>query len=235
MQRCSVLCVCLLSLAVPARAQNHPGEAKVPGQEVELNSGASLPTADDSVQPVSAGLDVLPPGPINRPVPEKPQPIAREGDWIDHKSAWPRIPNDLVVVARKDDGKWAWHVERLNSCVDCGVPMDFKEAMFDKKASAMWGARAALMATDIELMYHLPCFEAGTCRNLNPVLGHNRVQSYAVGEGLVAASWILTAQLRKGSVKYRVGSYRHWWIFPLIGDATSAAGMILDLAYWHSR
>jgi hypothetical protein len=233
MQKRVIIPVAIFWLVGSVHAQENFVTPEAQKSDSGLNSEVLLPYVPEDTGPASDNLDVLPLTASIATLPGKPQPMAREGDWIDHTKPWPQIPENLVVVARKDDGKWAWHVERLDSCVDCGAPLTFKQAMFDKHGSSMWGARVALMATDIELMYHMPCFESGTCRNLNPLLGHTRVQSYAVGEGLVVAAWILTAELRKGNVKYRIGSYKRWWIFPLIGDATSATGIILDLANWH--
>jgi len=169
-----------------------------------------------------------------QPLPDKPQPVAREGEWIPAGADWPQFSDDLVVVARKNDGRMTWHVEKVNSCVWCGAPMTWKQAMFDRKSSSMWALRSALFVTDVEITHHMPCFKAGTCRD-NPILGQSRLQAYSVGAGLTAISWISEAYARKGDRKYRVGGYRHWWIVPTAGYAFSAIGIISNLANWHSR
>jgi hypothetical protein len=169
-----------------------------------------------------------------QPLPDKPQPFARVGQWIPAGEDWPQFSDDLVVVARKNDGRMTWHVEKVNSCVWCGAPMTWKQAMFDRKSSSMWALRSALFVTDVEITHRMPCFKAGTCRD-NPILGQSRLQAYSVGAGLTAVAWISEAYARKGDRKWRVGGYRHWWIVPTAGYAFSAIGIITNLATWHSR
>jgi hypothetical protein len=169
-----------------------------------------------------------------QPLSDKPQPFAREGQWIHAGEDWPQFSDDLVVVARKNDGRMTWHVEKVNSCVWCGAPMTWKQAMFDRKSSSMWALRSALFVTDVEITHHMPCFKAGTCRD-NPILGQSRLQAYSVGAGLTAVAWISEAYCRKGDRKWRVGGYRNWWIVPTAGYAFSAIGIIANLATWHSR
>jgi hypothetical protein len=170
-----------------------------------------------------------------QPLPDKPKPVAREGQWITEGEVWPQFADDLVVVAKKNDGRMMWHVEKVNSCVWCGAPMTWKQAMFDKKAFSMFAARSALIVADVEITHHMPCFQAGTCRENNPLLGQTRLQAYSVGAGLTAIAWILDGNARKGNRKYRIGGYRHWWIVPTVGYAASAIGIITNIATWHSR
>ncbi len=172
---------------------------------------------------------------IAQPLPDKPQPIAHEGDWFYGGDQLRQFSDDLVIVAEKNDGRMMWHVKRVNSCVWCGAPMTWKQAMFDKKSSSMWAMRSALMVADIEITHHMPCFQSGACRESNPLIGHTRLQGYSVGAALTAIPWITDAWLRKGSRKYSIGGYKHWWIVPVIGDAASAVGIIMNLASWKNR
>jgi hypothetical protein len=169
-----------------------------------------------------------------QPMPDKPEPVAHEGQWISAGEEWPQFSDDLVMVSKKNDGRRMWHVEKINSCAWCGAPMTWKQAMFDRKSSTMWAVRSALFVADIEITHHMPCFEAGTCRD-NPILGQSRLQAYSVGAGLTAFAWIGEAYCRKGDRNWRVGGYRNWWIVPVIGYASSAIGIITNLASWHSR
>jgi len=168
-------------------------------------------------------------------LPTKPTSLVHEGDWLKggEEEEMRAVPEGLISVARKKDKHMAWHVERINSCAMCGAPMTLRHAMFDKKASALWGARAAFMIADIEVTYHLPCFENGTCRDQNPLFGHTRLQSYSVGLGLTAISWLCDGYLRKGSLKYRIGGYRNWWIIPVLGYGASVIGITSNLSKWH--
>ena len=172
---------------------------------------------------------------IAQPLPAKLQPVAYVGQWVADSDQTPQFSDDLIITERKNDGHLMWHVERVNSCVWCGTPMTWKQAMFDRKATSMWALRSALAVTDIEITHHMPCFRAGTCRESNPLMGQTRLQSYSVAAGLTAFSWISDAWLRKGSRKYRIGGFRDWWIIPVTGYATSAVGIIANLARWHSH
>jgi hypothetical protein len=208
----------------------------------EAREADDLMTADTSAPPLQEqnSPNVLIPNGmfskvIAQPLPAKLQPVAYVGQWIAEGDQTPQFSDDLIMTERKDDGHLKWHVEKVNSCVWCGTPMTWKQAMFDKKASSMWALRSALVVADIEIAHHMLCFQAGTCRESNPLIGQTRLQGYSVGVGLTAFSWISDAWLRKGSRKYRIGGYTHWWIIPTIGDAASAIGIITDLATWKSR
>jgi hypothetical protein len=167
--------------------------------------------------------------------PDKPQPLAREGQWIaDGEQTW-QIPDEFVMVAKKSDGRYMWHVEKVNSCAWCGDPMTWKQAMFDKKASSMFALRTALFVADIEITHHLPCFQAGTCKEVNPLLGQTRLQGYSVAAGLTAITWVTDGWARKGNRKYRIGGFRPWWVIPVIGDAVSSVSIITNLTKWHRR
>ena len=67
------------------------------------------------------------------------------------------------------------------------------------------------------------------------MLGQSRLQAYSVGAGLTAFAWIGEAYCRKGDRYWRVGGYRDWWIVPVVGYASSAVGIITNLANWNSR
>jgi hypothetical protein len=179
--------------------------------------------------------DAMFPNATAQPLPDKPRPILHESQWIAGGEQLPELSNDVVMVAERGDGGMMWHLEKVNSCAWCGTPLTWKQAAFDKKASSMWILRSALVVADIEITHHLPCFQAGTCKEWNPLLGQTRLQGYSVGAGLTAAAWIGDAWLRKGDRKYRIGGYRHWWIIPAVGYAASAVGIVSNLARWHSR
>ena len=208
----------------------------------EAREADDLMTADTSAPPLQEqnSPNVLIPNGmfskvIAQPLPAKLQPVAYVGQWVADSDQTPQFSEDLIITERKNDGHLMWHVERVNSCVWCGTPMTWKQAMFDRKATSMWALRSALAVTDIEITHHMPCFRAGTCRESNPLMGQTRLQSYSVAAGLTAFSWISDAWLRKGSRKYRIGGFRDWWIIPATGYATSAVGIIANLARWHSH
>jgi hypothetical protein len=142
-----------------------------------------------------------------QPLPDKPQPIAHEGQWIATGEQLPLFHDDLVITERKEDGHLMWQVERVDSCTWCGKPMTWKQAAFDRKAISLWGLRIAMEVTDIEITHHAPCFLASTCRE----------------------------DARKGSKTYHVGGYRKWFIIPVIGQASSVVGIIANLARWNHK
>jgi hypothetical protein len=166
-------------------------------------------------------------------LPDKPQPVAQLGQWISESDPMPQFSDNLIMTEEKNDGRLMWHVEALNSCAWCGTPMTWKQAMFDRKASSMWVLRSALAVADIEITHRSPCFQAGTCRESNPLIGETRLQGYTVAAGLTAFGWIGGGWLRKGNREYHIGGYRHWWIIPMVGDAASAVGIIANVSRWH--
>jgi hypothetical protein len=222
-----------LLLVTAAHAQELPVKPEVQNTEDLAPSGSIIFPAQEQFTTGMANSEELISKVNPQPSPDKPKPVAREGQWIPASEDWPQISDDLVVVARKNDGRMTWHVEKVNSCVWCGAPMTWKQAMFDKKSSSMWVVHSMLVIADIEITHHLPCFQARTCRELNPLLGQTRLQGYSVAAGLNAFSWIGDAWLRKGNREYRVGGYRHWWIVPAIGDVISGFSIMTNLASWH--
>jgi hypothetical protein len=216
--------------------------AQDPPRKLEARETDGLMTSNTIAPPVQEQTSLNTPTPnrmfsnvIAQPLPDKPQPIAYEGEWFNGGDQLRRFSDDLVMVAEKNDGRSMWHVRKVDSCAWCGAPMTWKHAMFDKKSSSMWALRSALVVADIEITHHMPCFQAGTCRESNPLLGQTRLQGYSVAAGLTAFSWIGGAWLRKGSREYRIGGYTHWWIIPAVGDAASAISIIVNLASWKSR
>lgn len=213
------------------------------GQELSLASNTQkandLPLPNATVIQLQGQFTPMPnamfPDANAGPPPDKPQPVAREGQWIMEGEQMPQFSDDLVMVVRKDDGRMMWHVEKVNSCAWCGAPLTWRQAAFDKKASSMWILRSALVVADVEITHHLPCFQAGTCKEWNPMLGQTRLQGYSVGAALTAVAWVGDAWLRKGDRKDRIGGYRRWWIIPTVGYAASAVGIVANLARWHSR
>jgi hypothetical protein len=224
-----------LLVATTVHAQDLPLTPDVQKTNVFLIPDTDAPPAQDQFTRNMPISDAMVSNVNGQPLPDKPQLVAREGQWIAGGEPLPHFSDDLVMVAKKSDGRLMWHVEKVDSCVWCGAPMTWKQAMFDKKGSSMWALRSALMVANIEITHHMPCFQARTCRESNPLLGQTRLQGYSVAAGLTAFSWIGDAWLRKGSREYRIGGYRHWWIVPTVGYAASALGIITNLATWHSR
>jgi len=222
-------------LVTAVHAQEMPVKQETQkAKELLVSDGANSPE-QEQLTLTTPNSDAIVSMSKGEPLPDKPQPIVHLGQWIAEDDTTPQFSNDLIMVARKNDGRLMWHVEKVNSCVWCGAPMTWKQAMFDRKASSMWALRSALVVADIEITHHLPCFKAGTCRESNPLVGPTRLQGYSVAAGLTAIPWILDAWARKGSRKDRIGGYRHWWIVPAIGDAASAVGIAANLATWHRR
>src|SRR5579864_7032870 len=168
-----------------------------------------------------------------QPLVELPKPAAYEGQWIATGEQLPAFGNDLIITERKEDGRNMWHVERVNSCSWCGPSLTWKQAAFDKKATSLWALRSAMFVTDLEITHHSPCFVAHRCVEADPLLGQTRAQGYAVASALTALDWWITAYLRKGNRTYHVGGYKHWYLFPIIGQTSSGIGIIANLARWN--
>lgn len=118
-----------------------------------------------------------------------------------------------------------WYAREVNSCEWCGRPMSFKEAAFDKKMTSMWLLEIALTVTDIELGQ--ACLRAGRCKEGNPLLGTgSRPVEYGIRLPSIAAGWLSTAMLRKGSKAYHVGGMKHWYVIPMIEQTLSTVGVI---------
>jgi hypothetical protein len=230
-----VTIACLFFVVSTVRAQDLPlgTDARNPRDLLASNGNAIQEPEEFTLGDPTP--DALFPNANSEALPNKPQPVAYEGQWIVEGEQLPRFSSDLIMVVRKDDGRMMWHVEKVNSCAWCGAPLTWKQAAFDKKASSMWILRSALVVADVEITHHLPCFQAGTCKEWNPLLGQTRLQGYSVGAGLTAIAWAGDAWLRKGSRKDHIGGYRRWWIIPTVGYAASAVGIIANLARWHSR
>jgi hypothetical protein len=219
----------------PAHAQDLSVKPEEQNANDLLSSDGAISPAQQQITPSTPNSNAILSIVNPQPMPDKPQPVAYVGQWIAESDQTPRFSDDLIMTERKNDGHLMWHVERVNSCVWCGTPMTWKQAMFDRKASSMWALRSALVVADIEITHHKPCFQVGTCRESNPLLGQTRLQGYSVAAGLTAFSWIGDAWLRKGSRKWRIGGYMHWWIIPAVGDALSAVAIITNVVTWHDH
>lgn len=230
MRKLAALAAIFMLIVSAVHAQNSVTPSKVQDHNDEnLSTLNSIPSSEEI-----AALPLAEPTARAASLPEKPEPAAAEGQWIGTGEVWD-IPDDLVIVAMKHEGHLLWHVQKVNSCESCGEPLTWKQAMFDKQASSVWAVHTALMIADIETTHRMPCFEAGTCREGNPLLGQSRAQAYAVSSVVSAGVWIGTAWLRKGSKKYRIGGYKSWWIVPVIGDALSVADIAVHAGNWHSQ
>jgi len=149
-------------------------------------------------------------------------------DWLH--PAWltgaETIPRGMVWVPA---GK-QWSAREINSCSWCSKPMTFRRAALDKKAIGMWATAVAMTVADIEVLASRRCIHAGTCREGNPVLSQTRTQQYALRLPVLAGAWIGTAWLRKGDQRLHIGGMKHWWILPMLYQATSTAGVAANLA-----
>lgn len=161
-----------------------------------------------------------------RPIPQSSNTL---GSWIADGETLPKLPDSLVLVPKKepDSHRWMWHVESANSCAWCAPPMSYKAAAFDKPSVIWWTTRVALTIADIEITHRLKCFQAGTCKEANPLLGQTRAQAYAVSMPLAGLMWWGTAYLRKGDVDRRVGGWKYWRLVPGI----TAAINIFDIGF----
>jgi hypothetical protein len=225
----------LFLLAVRVGAQSVPVKVEASTTN-DTRSSNAIAIREGEPRPVNTeDLGAEDASPKTQPGLEVGKPVAHLGQWFAGGEADHQFSRDLILVARKDDGRLMWHVEKVNSCDWCGAPLTWKQAMFDRKASSMWALRSALIVADIEITHHSPCFRAGTCREANPLLGPTRLQAYSVGAGLTSIAWITDGWVRKGDRRNHIGGYRRWWIVPVIGYAASAVGIISNIATWHSR
>jgi hypothetical protein len=222
-------------LVTAVHAQDFPVTSRTQITNDMLPSDSAISPAPQQITPSTPNADAILSIVNPQPLPAKPQPVAYMGQWIGDGDQTPQFSDDLIMTERKSDGHWMWHVEKVNSCAWCGAPLTWKQSMFDRKALSMWVLRSALVVADIEITHHMPCFQAGTCKESNPLVGQTRLQGYSVAAGLTAFTWIGDAWLRKGNRTYRIGGSKYWWIIPIIGDATSAVGILSNLARWHSR
>jgi hypothetical protein len=158
-------------------------------------------------------------------VPDKPEPLTR--DLIDVDS--PPPAGMVWATAQFQDGQ-KWVAREVGACAWCARPMTFKQAAFDKKMSLMWIGEIALAVADTEIMESRQCIKDGTCREGNPLLGPSRLQQYGIRMPILFSAWMITAHLRQGSPKKKIGGMKHWWIFPVLYQAGSTAGILANLA-----
>jgi hypothetical protein len=232
MKLVAVVVFCLVATAV--YAQDLPLDHQAEMTEM-VDSKALNTSVQGEILPAISIPEKLAPKTVSMLPPEKVQPEARLGDWIAEGEALPMFPLNLVIVPHKNDGRWMGHVERIGSCAWCGEPLTWKQAAFDRKSTSLWALRSALFVADIEITHNSPCFQAHTCREGNPLLGQTRAQAYAVSGAFTALDWLGTAYLRKGSKSQHVGGYKYWYIMPIIGQASSGLGILLNLARWNER
>jgi len=130
------------------------------------------------------------------------------------------IPDGMVWVPRGE----LWHAEELNSCAWCAKPMTFKQAVFDKKASAMFLVATGLMITDVELGQ--ACIKTHRCKEGNPFLGTgSRSMQYSIRVSGIVVAWMDTAWALMGNKRLQVGGLKLWYILPLVMHAEAAIGI----------
>ena|SRR6266853_568352 len=140
------------------------------------------------------------------------------------------IPEGMVWY--RDRG--AWFARDQGSCGMCGKPMTFRQAVFDKKATAMWGLAISLQIVNARL--NNICLRKGACGEGIPFLGR---ASFILGSGsfnkqmsikvpLTVLSWVLTAKTRSGNRALHVGGWKDWWIVPVINQAASTTAIIAN-------
>ena len=129
------------------------------------------------------------------------------------------------MVWRTDGKRNQWVQSEPNSCEFCGKPMTWKRAAFDQKALPLWLVAVGLSVADTEYTLSRPCFNNGTCTEVNPLLGATRAQQYGVRMPMLAVAWVATSWLRKGDKERNIGGMRHWYTLPLIYMGMPAAGL----------
>jgi hypothetical protein len=229
------LAVGFLLVVTTVHAQDLPLRPEIQKTNDLMTSRPVGPLAQEEISPKTSIPDGMVSKVYAQPIPDKPQAVAREGQWIANGEPIPAFPDDLIVTERKEGGRLKWHVERVDSCTWCGKPMTWKQAAFDKKSTSLWALSIAMDVANIESLHHLPCFQDGNCKEGNPLLGQTRAQSYTVSTALIAQEWWGAAYLRKGSKTEHIGGNRDWYIIPVIGQALSAVGIIANLARCHNQ
>jgi hypothetical protein len=137
-----------LLFALTIHAQDLPLSQEVHKMNELASANSILPAAQEQTSPETSVTNELISGGYAQPLPEKPLPIAHEGQWIATGEPMTLFRDDLVITERKEDGQLMWHVERVDSCTWCGKPMTWKQAAFDRKAISLWGFRIVMDVTD---------------------------------------------------------------------------------------
>ena len=136
------------------------------------------------------------------------------------------IPEGMVWVPRGQ----LWHAEELNSCAWCAKPMTFKQAVFDKKASAMFLAVTVLMIADVELGQE--CLKTHRCKEGNPFLGTgSRSTEYSIRVPGIVVAVLDTAWARMGNKRLHVGGLKLWYILPLVMHAEGLIGLVSGMRH----
>lgn len=133
-------------------------------------------------------------------------------------------PEGTVWVAEQG---W-WTPKLINSCGQCGRPMTFKQAAFDRAAIEMWGSALALETANVVVAATRPCVQQLTCRD---ALGRPTIRrGMAIQFPALGALWMGTAYLRKGNLRLHKGGTRAWWVVAMIHQGFSAAFVAATLA-----
>jgi hypothetical protein len=132
----------------------------------------------------------------------------------------------MVWVERGD----LWRAKELNSCAWCAKPMTFKQAAFEKKASAMFLVETALTIADVELGQ--ACIKTHRCKEGNPFLGTgSRSTEYSIRLPGIVAAWMDTAWARMGNKRLHVGGLKIWYWLPLVMHVEAAIGIASGIRY----
>ena len=140
------------------------------------------------------------------------------------------IPPGMVWASSHVPEGWKWIAREEGSCEWCGRPMSFKQAAFDKKMSLLWISEIGLAIADTEIAESRRCLKDGSCREGNPFLGPSRAQQYAIRMPVLLGAWMVSARLRQGNRNLRIGGMKHWWVFPVLYQAASTAGILANLS-----
>src|SRR5258708_14023732 len=127
-----------LLVAVTIHAQDLSLSQEVHKMNDLANANTILPMVQEQISPETAVPNEFVSGRFAQSLPEKPQPVAHEGQWIATGEQLPLFRDDLVITERKEDGRLMWHVERVDSCTWRGKPLTWKQAAFDKKSASLW-------------------------------------------------------------------------------------------------
>src|SRR5260370_40756738 len=125
-----------LLFAVTIRAQDLPLSQEVHKMNDLANADGILilPVVREQTSPETTIPNELVSGGYAQPLPEKPQPIAHEGQWIATGEQLPLFPDDLVITERKEDSRMMWHVVRVYSCKWYGYPNSLKKSDITSEA-----------------------------------------------------------------------------------------------------
>ena len=168
--------------------------------------------------------------------PDKGDDVSIGDSQFPAKPARVQTTNDPGTAAPAGRGlsKHSWIARKVKPCGDCSGPMTFRQAAFDRKAIALWGATFALTG------FEAATVTSGECVNGAAIIGgslkctpgspvryvSDRNTVLAMKVPLVTAGWLLTAWQRKGEANHP--GWKKWWLVPVMLQAGSLANIGLS-------